>query len=63
MAYCSQSEVVIDIKEFLFLFSKTMEVYSYDVSQLIDFFDSMKETYSELAINEGSKKFSRVNFI
>eukprot|EP01117_Protostelium_nocturnum_P014194 TRINITY_DN5377_c0_g1_i2.p1 TRINITY_DN5377_c0_g1~~TRINITY_DN5377_c0_g1_i2.p1 ORF type:complete len:838 (-),score=306.51 TRINITY_DN5377_c0_g1_i2:585-3098(-) len=57
MSYTLEPQVLLQVKHFLFLFSKTMQGHSYDVSQLLGFFDNVRTTFADLAVNSAHKKF------
>jgi hypothetical protein len=56
-----EPEDIFDIKDFVVLFYKTMQSYSYNVTLLLDFTDNMKEAYADVSINRYNNQFVAVS--
>lgn len=61
MSYTFDPTALLQVKNFLYVFCRTMQGYSYDVSQLTGFFDNVRSTFADLAINNAHKSFISVS--
>jgi len=57
MAYTLDPAFLIDLKNFLLLFVKTLQSFNYDVTQLYEFFTVVRDVFQELEMNRIQKKF------
>lgn len=57
MAYTLDPAFLIDLKNFLLLFVKTLQSYNYEVAQLHEFFTVVRDVFQELEMNRTQKKF------
>jgi hypothetical protein len=58
--YCRDVVVLQQLRDFVFLFTRTISAYGYDVTLMQDFFKNMRDKYIDLATQSYREEFLTV---